>query len=336
MRDIEDLEKNALKFWTAELAEAEKKSSVILKLIETQDKFISILNAADASPTAWKEVLKQSSLAGNLFLKHLNVLADVGGEQLMRYKKELPTIFKNQTLNYRWNEKDYSYKFKTLNKKSNWNNRNLRVDGEGLQKNEDLTDLMEDVCMLLLFGGAEINADIPNSIEEKCMIGALIGVNEELEQFVKQRYIWVSRITGGAKANTLGYLIQNYVLDYLKEELPNWTFNKEGLPPDVTQNERTTLAVDIVAKSPKGKFCGIEVSFQVTTNSTIERKAGQARARQALMKKHGHFIAYVIDGAGNFARQSALKSICQYSDCTVSMKDTELQKLADFLKNLDK
>ncbi|WP_425358250.1 hypothetical protein [Bacteroides helcogenes] len=42
-----------------------------------------------------------------------------------------------------------------------------------------------------------------------------------------------------------------------------------------------------------------------------------------------------MDGAGNFARQSALKTICQYSDCTVSFRDSELDKLIEFLKSLD-
>ena len=111
----------------------------------------------------------------------------------------------------------------------------------------------------------------------------------------------------------------------------NGVLNEESLP-NVTQNDRTSLAVDIVAKSPKRKYCGIEVSFQVTTNSTIERKAGQAKARYHLLHKHQHFIAYVIDGAGNFDRQSALKTICQYSDCTVTMKNNELKKACEIFK----
>ena len=52
MRDLSDLEKNALKFWPTELAEQEKKSSIIPRLIETQDKFISLLNISDANPVA--------------------------------------------------------------------------------------------------------------------------------------------------------------------------------------------------------------------------------------------------------------------------------------------
>ena len=93
---------------------------------------------------------------------------------------------------------------------------------------------------------------------------------------------------------------------------------------------------DIVVASPTGKYCAIEASFQVTTNSVIERKAGQAQARQLQLHAAGHKIAYIIDGAGNFQRSSALKTICHYSDCTVTYKDSELDLLVDFLINFEK
>ncbi len=333
MRDIQELENRALKFWPAEIAEKEKDSSIIPKLIETQDKFISLLNISDANPYKWKDTLSSSkTLSGNLFLKHLIVLSDIGGEKLMRFKKELPGILKNE-MNFLWDGKNFNYKFQTLSDSSTWNNKNLSVDGEGLIKSVELTPMMEDACMLLLFGGSAINEKIPADITEKCIIGTMLGKTEELETFVKQRYIWVSRITGGAEANTLGQLTQNYVKDYLEAKLPDWRINKDQLP-NVSQNERTSLSVDIIAQSPKGEFCAVEVSFQVTTNSTIERKAGQAQARQELLHSKGHKIAYVIDGAGNFARQSALRTICQYSDCTVTFKDSELDELVKFLKTL--
>ncbi|MDZ7741653.1 MAG: hypothetical protein U5Q03_07865 [Bacteroidota bacterium] len=66
----------------------------------------------------------------------------------------------------------------------------------------------------------------------------------------------------------------------------------------------------------------------------MKEKAGQAQARYELLHENGHKIAYVIDGAGNFARQSALRTISQYSDCTVSFMDSELDDSVDFLKNL--
>lgn len=335
IRSIEELESNALKFWPDSLAEKEKNSSIIPILIETQDKFISLLNIADADPFAWKNVLNHSKqLSANIFLKHLMVLSDIGGEKLMRFKKELPKVFKNNKMEFTWNGVIYSYTFATLSGKKTWNNAHLKVDGVGLAESYPLSAIIEDIANLLLFGGSSKAENIPNDIEEKCMIGTLIGRKKELDAFVKQRYIWVSRITGGATANSLGNLAQKYVIDYLQGKLEKWDFSKKQIQ-NISQNQRTLLSYDIVAASPKGNLCAIEVCFQVTTNSVIERKAGQAQDRQNQLHKQGHSIAYIIDGAGNFERVSALRTLCQFSDYTVTLKDAELYKLSKFLIGLD-
>jgi hypothetical protein len=336
IRKLDDLEAKALKFWPPKIAETERNSSIIPKLIETQDKFISLLNVANADPFAWKKVLEATNeLSTNLFLKHLMVLSDVGGEKLMRFKKELPKFFENEKMEFVWNGKNYSYKFQTLLGKKTWSNSHLKVDGVGLMTNQILTPVIEDIINLLLFGGATLADNLPAEIEEKCTIGTLIGHKRELETFVKQRYIWVSRITGGATANSLGNLAQKYVIDYLETKLPKWDFTKKQIKK-ISQNKRTLLSYDIVAASPEKKYCAIEVCFQVTTNSVIERKAGQAQDRQRQLHKHGHYIAYIIDGAGNFERLSALRTLCQFSDCTVTLKDSELDKLSKFLKSISK
>lgn len=335
-RKLSDLEANALKFWPDKIAELERNSSIIPMLIETQDKFISLLNIANSDPFAWKVVLEKSKdLTANLFLKHLIVLSDIGGEKLMRFKRELPNVFEKSKMEFVWNGKKFNYKLQTLIAKADWNNKNLFVDGVGLSKPQSLIPIIEDVVNLLLFGGGATVENLPSDIELKCTIGTLIGQKQQLETFVKQRYIWVSRITGGATANSLGNLAQKYVIDYLKNKLPKWDFSKKQIP-NISQNKRTPLKFDIVAQSPKGHYCGIEISFQVTTNSTIERKAGQAQNRQDTLHRSGHKIAYIIDGAGNFQRSSALQSICQFSDCTVTFKDSELDKLAKFLLSMDK
>lgn len=335
IRDLHDLEANALKFWPIQIAETEKYSSIIPKLIETQDKFISLLNIANAQPFAWKKALNTTKeLSANLLLKHLIVLSDVGGEKLMRFKKELPKIFINDTMEFVWNGEKHFYKFQTLSGKKTWNNKHLKVDGSGLLTSQDLTPVIEDIINLLLFGGAALADELPAEIAEKCTIGALIGYKRELETFVKQRYIWVSRITGGATANSLGNLAQKYVIDYLEAKLPQWDFTKKQIP-NISQNNRTLLSYDIVAISPEGKYCAIEVCFQVTTNSVIERKAGQAQNRQNQLHNYGHYIAYIIDGAGNFERLSALRTLCEFSDYIVTFKDSELDKLSEFLLKLD-
>ena len=184
MRDIQDIENKALKFWPSELARKEKSSSIIPKLIETQDKFISLLNISDANPYKWKDTLSSSrTLSGNLFLKHLIVLSDIGGEKLMRFKKELPGILHNK-MNFIWDGKNFIYKFQTLSDNAIWSNKNLSVDGDGLTNSIELTPMMEDVCMLLLFGGSAINENIPSEITEKCVIGTMLGKTDELETYL--------------------------------------------------------------------------------------------------------------------------------------------------------
>ncbi|MCV5690604.1 hypothetical protein OFN32_40980, partial [Escherichia coli] len=76
------------------------------------------------------------------------------------------------------------------------------------------------------------------------------------------------------------------------------------------------------------KCVGIEISFQVTTNSTIEGKAGLAKSRRDLLNSRGHKIAYVIDGSGNFQHSNAIKTIINHSDMTVNFSDNGINSLA--------
>ncbi|WP_428940126.1 hypothetical protein [Fontivita pretiosa] len=335
-RATEDLEAHAAKFWPTALAQRAHTTSIVPKLLESQEKFIGILYVADASPTAWKDVLAATAgMPANLFLKHLIVLSDVSGEMLQRYRTYIDRFFSNRAMTFRWKDAEHTYKFCSCDRCRTWTNRVLQVDGAGLARPASLTDPMQDVAMLLIHGGTSIEPGLPDDLIEKCIIGSLIGRKRELDTFVRQRYIHVSRITGGATANTMGQLCQAYVREHLQNALPNWDFSKHTIP-GISQNAgRTDMSFDLVAESPTRKFCAIEVSFQVTTNSTIERKAGQAADRQRLLHKGGHKIAYVIDGAGNFQRRSALATICQHSDCTVTFKDEELDALAEFLRRME-
>jgi hypothetical protein len=334
-RDYDNLKSSALIFWPTELTTKEKASSIIPKLLETQDKFISFLHIADKTPFAWKQILPSTNhLPANLFLKHLMILSDISGEKLKRFKSELPQILRDRAIHFLWKGKEYSYPFHTFGGKLSWSNKQLFVDGEGLSRPIVINDTLEDVIMLLLHGSASVDVGLPDEIHEKCIVGSLLGDKRGLDLFVRQRYIWVSRITGGATANRMGYLAEDYVREQLQSFMPNWNFSRKSIP-GISQNDgRTPIQFDMVAESPSGKYCAIELSFQVTTNSTIERKAGQAQSRQTVLHSNGHRIAYVIDGAGNFERRAAMATICQYSDCTVTFRNSEIQKLAEFLRHL--
>ncbi len=167
---------------------------------------------------------------------------------------------------------------------------------------------------------------------EVCLLGSLLGDETALEHHIKQRYIVVSRITGGANANSLGQLAQRYIVNYLKDKLTSeFDITSNGSIILDGYGKASGMPFDIVV-TKRGKSVGIEVSFQVTTNSTIERKAGQAAERQTIINAAGHKIAYVIDGAGNFQRAAAISTICQHSDCTVAYSDSEFDVLADFIR----
>lgn len=330
-RSYEELEKVASKFWPTELSEMEAKISVIPLLLKTQDQFISILGIKTNDLNKLFEIVEASAIPGNLFLKHLVILSDFGGEMLKRVSNEARTLFPNNKLTYIWQGKPESYSFKSFPKRK-FSNINLKIDGKKLFDKHDIDDLQKDAIALLLFGSSH---EEKNTLA-KCEIGEYLGKPDELVTFIKQRYIWVSRITGGAQSNSLGQLAQDFVEKYIREHigLKGIKVVRSGRLPGVTHTDSDTgrmTSFDVVV-SRKNKHVAVEVSFQVTTNSVIERKAGQARGRFEQIESAGHRIAYVLDGAGNFERETALKTICAHSHCTVAFSRKELDLLCVFIK----
>lgn len=332
-RTLPELREKAVLFWPPELLAKESSASVLPLLLKTQDKFLSMLKLADSGPDSWKKLLDVSEeIKGNLFLKHLMVLSDLGGEALNKYPP-FKTYFPDGVMSYIWREKSYDYRFNVIQEKVSLANPALRADGKSLIKGYALDARMEDVIMLLLYGASSISDTLPDDIKSKCMIGSLLGDPDELEKFVRQSYIRISSQMRGATSNALGQIAQDYVLELLKQNLPEWRFERNGTLPGVSHTGgKTETTFDIVAISPNQKYFGIEVSFQFTTNSVIERKAGQARARRDMVHDAGHYICYVIDGAGNInIRAAAVSTICDHSDCTVAFSRDEIAHLAKFL-----
>lgn len=334
-RTLDELRCHAVLHWPEEIMDASDAIGTLPLLIKTQAEFISILNLATKTPTSWYDALKtSSSISESMFLKHLMVLSDLGGEALNKLTP-LENFFETQTLEFDWNGAEYHYKFKEIHNKCNLTNSALRVDAKYLPRNLPLSDRGYDVCMLIMFGGLSANGNLPSDIADKCSIGSYIGDIDGLENFLKQRYIEVSKQVTGATANALGQITQNYVKQKLEENLSsNFVVNSNGTLPGVThQIDGNETTFDVVVKSPHQVYFGIEVSFQVTTNSTIERKAREAEAVMRSAHNANHKVCYVIDGAGNInVRKNAVSTLCNYSDCTVAMSETEIKLLADYIK----
>jgi len=332
-KTLEDLEKVAVKWWPKQLEAEAAELSVIPKLLETQEKFISILKLSGGEPEQIFEVIQASDVPGNLFLKHLVVLADYGGELLKRLGNEFKNIFPEvngqRKLKFIFKGIQQEYVFKAL-PVNGLSNVKLKIDGASITKNKSLDDLTKDVIMLMMYGGSSTVSE--QASLERCDLGGLLGDTVQIDMYVKQKYIFVSRITTGASANSLGQIAQIYVSQYLKEKLdPSYDVQSNGKIKLNSYDSETGMPFDVVV-SRGGQKVGVEVSFQVTSNSLIERKAALAEDRLKQMSRAGHFIAYVLDGAGNFSRGSALTTLCQSSDCTVAYSESELDTLVDFIQ----
>lgn len=332
-KTIEQLEVDACLYWPGHLANSAAEVSSIPILIKTQDQFLSLLKCSDKTPVSWKDTLNTSTtLQPSIFLKHLMVLSDVGGERLQRLAKDFNKIFPDNSFSYIWDAKKYEHTFSS--NKRTWTNKSLNVEKSVLLLEKPINEHMIDVAMLLLWGGAIVGNDrIPEEIFNKCVIGQLLGKPEELDQFVKQQYILVSRITGGSTVNDLGHACEQYIKTYLQLKLPR-TFVLDGHNvPGISHNEKNLTTFDLVVKNSKtDRCCAIEVSFQVTTNSVIERKAGLAQSRKELLNSKGHKVAYIIDGSGNFQRRNAVKTILDYSDCAINFSDNGLDELVLYIQ----
>jgi hypothetical protein len=337
-RNIAELRAKAALWWPEELKSKNALANVLPLLLKTQEDFLRLIILSKNDPFQLFDLIKIAKYPSNIFLKHLAVLADYGGEPIQRLGRSFKEIFPKRRgekgkyyFDFIWKEKIYRYEFKAL-PVTGLNNKKLFIDGEGLITEKELDDLTCDMIALLLFSSTSDYADQAGL--SACEIGTMLGNEDELIKFVKQRYITVSRITGGATANSLGQLAQSEIVDFLENDLScEYKIIRNGYIFLEGYDKKGGMPFDLVVEKGKKKI-GIEVTFQVTTNSTIERKAGQAADRQALMHNNGYQIAYVIDGAGNFQRSSAISTICNHSDCSVAYTVAEFKVLSNWIKTI--
>lgn len=340
-RTIDELEKHACKWWPKEVRDEAQQISILQTLLDSQEKFISILKLANKyNYESIFNLIDAADFSYSLFLKHLVVLVDFGSEPLQRVNKDFSSLFANNSITFDIGAGNVEYTFNALPVKGTLNNKRMKIDTvENLtsSNNADVA-LCKDLIVLLTYGAAASEAST-RAVLFKCTPYEYLGDEVKIEEYVRQNYIRVSRIIGGKTASDLGNVAQQYVVKYLANALgSNYCVKSNGTIPGVTQNEGSTLTTfDVVAdrKNDNGrhkKYVAIEVTFQETSNSTIERKGGQARDRFEKIASSRNYIAYIIDGAGNFSRRSAITVLCENSHCTVAYTPEELELLVEFIK----
>ena len=339
LRSIKDLEKVGCKWWPKEVRDEAMKVSILQYLLNTQEKFISLLTLADSKkPEKLFGLLNASDFEYHLFLKHIILLTDVGSEPIQRINTSFKEIFPNKELVYKLGRKEYSYTFTSLPIKGIPNNKKMQIDTmENLQAACKNKDLCKDIIMLLIYGAASTTPRT-RAILYKCNAYEFLGQEDKIKQYVRENYIRVSRIIAGKTATDLGNVAQVYALNYLSERLgDNYELVNNGTIPGVKLDDDKEATFDIVVSRRDDvgrfkKYVGIEVSFQETSNSVAERKGREVQARFRNTNNQRCFVAYIIDGVGNFSRPAAMKDMCDNSHCNVAYTPTEFDLLIEFIK----
>lgn len=194
-RSIDELQEHATLWWPETLQSENATSSIIPRLIETQTQFLSLLNLCTRGPFQIFNLLESAEFPANLFLKHLVVLSDYGGEPMQRLGRSFKDIFPESNgfyyMDFSWQNSTFTYNFEELPIRG-LGNKKLAIDGEGLSTEKPLSGLIKDMIAILLFASTSDVSDQAGL--SACEIGSLLGNEDALETFVKQRYIVVSRI----------------------------------------------------------------------------------------------------------------------------------------------
>ncbi len=332
-RTIDQIEEKAVKWWPKDLSHDPES---IALLVRTQDKFLSLLKVSKSDPGSFLRLAKASDLPANLVLKHLCLLADYGGEKIKRLAKEFAKLFPDGELRYNFEGSSGVWKFSSdlCAKPSRLlSNSALGLDGEGILINKQSSPAIDDLIVILCYAGFSTN--IIDGAFESATISQYFGEPEMVDKFVKTRYIYVSKITSGELTNSRGQAAQQFAAAQIRKilgqgfsvevnakiPLAGHAQNKDGLPFDL-----------VVKRAGRPRFMGIEVSFQVTTNSVVERKARDAPAMLRSMKAAGHYVAYIVDGVGNFQRRNAWKTIIENSDFSCAFSISEFKMLCEFIR----
>lgn len=336
-RTLAELREHAILYWSPEIIEQAASISVLPLLLKTQDKFISLLNLADATPTSWKNILQASEkgdLKGNVFLKHLMVLSDVGGEALNKYPP-LSRFFPDGIMKYIWRERTFEYQFQKIQNRIPLANPAIKVDAPQLIRGYDLDAKMEDVAMLLLYAGYSVGDTLPEDFKEKCIIGGLIGKSEDLESLVKQNYIRINGIIGGAISNAMGHFAQSFVMERLEKWLPEWKFKKDGTLPCVRhKSDDAETTFDVVGTSPNKTHFAIAVDFHTDRKIVTRDEAEKAASLAKRVRAAGHSICCLEGGIGDeYVRVNAISKYYRRSDFTTEITKMGIKDLVKFMRN---
>lgn len=356
---IQELKEEANWFWTDEIIGSQQENLLISQLIESTEavqtcvKESNIENITENLMNLKDE--EENEIPRFIVLKNLMILLDVSAEILDRavmylYEKKIVQLTVGENV----------YKFFKLGSEFK-----IQLSNNNIYKQSDKDDeFFHDILNLLLYASGSEELKLFNTFES-FKLGLLTGNEELLTKFLLQRSIENSSQIKQLRAVSYGNGLQREVMTRLTRELSNLgvkvaldnrylgiqqfdiVLYKENededivLPTALTMFGKKTLTNDEKEKlkntraslMKNWKWAVIEVSFQETTNSTMERKSKQAaNGLYRSIQENNHQLIYLIDGAGYFRRPKVIDTILNNSHQVASLSTEGQEKILEYLK----
>ncbi|MGE6369902.1 hypothetical protein ACQKDB_12310 [Planococcus kocurii] len=358
-KKIQELMDDANWFWSDSIIGNQQENVLIQHLVDTTIVVQDCVKKSTAENIV-DNLMELENLTGDkisrfLVLKNLMILLDVSAEILDR-----SVMFLNEKKISKLTVADKEFEFRKFGKgfKTQLSNNNIYK----LCEKDD--DFFHDVLQLILYASGSEELKNYNTFDS-FKLGLLTGNEDVLETFILRRSIENSSQIKQLRAVAYGNGLQREVKNKLMEELstldvviapdnrylgvqqfdivlykqpegvsaelptPQSMFQKKKL----NKIEAAELTDKRAAMMMEWKWAIIEVSFQETTNSTMERKSKQAaNGLYNSINDANHQLIYLIDGAGYFRRTKVIETLVNNSHQVQPLSPIGQQKIVEHLK----
>jgi len=308
---------NGMWFWTTDLLPDDLYGDETERVLNTKDQFTAILRASDADEIV--SDLLRADLRNPLLLQHCMLTTDIGKETLDRLAFFLSHDGVD-TVEIDAASTTREYRIQRL------------ADPDFSVANRSFDSFteegFEDIFTVLCFGSC-----MPLLSEyvtfRRCRLGEICGDETAIADYFADLYVLFSDQTKGRVRVKKGRAPERLVrqtLDTVTAQ-SDLSYTSDNRVPDMPEEDEDQEFDFVLVDDDR--YVAIEVAFQETTNSTLERKARQSRELFPLFEHRDCELIHVVDGAGYFERSNALRQMVEFSHLAVSLG--ELDELERYL-----
>ncbi|MGO3724955.1 MAG: DpnII family type II restriction endonuclease [Staphylococcus equorum] len=258
--------------------------------------------------------LVEMEIPTEILLKNLMIILDTSAETLDRiamylnYKGIDHLTIDNQVIKMKKLGKD---------KKISLSNKNIANADNALK---------HDIISILSFGYSSVEIGRFSSIKF-CKLSKFANNPDLLDQHLRYLPLNSSSQIKQLRAVNFGQQLEKLVLKKIASV-------QEKLGFELSLDRRYFGQQFDLVLEKSDKFVVIEIAFQETTNSTLERKGKQAKnGLYESINAKGNKLIYIVDGAGYFKRIRALENLIEYSHFITNVSDEGLEDLIIFLED---